>query len=395
MMLRLVRCVTRLMCAAFFAWGGAAVAAPVVPASDDEVIETLPARLAGQPVTVREALARDQRDPIEAATLARRYLAEARDRGDPRYAGYASAAIAPWKSDPNAPSPIAVLDATIAQYQHDFERARRILQGVRAREPANAQAVLTLATVDRVQGRYADSDRSCRAVPERLYAAACLAENMALRGETDNARKIVQALLASRIASGERSADIERWLITTLAELEERAGHADAADSAFRSGLALGRDSYLILDYADFLLAHQRVNEAANLLAKEPTPYGDGVLLRLAIAHRALKAPDAALLVADLKARFDAARERGDAISVHGRELARFELVLRGDAKTALVVARDNLRIQKEPADFLVMAEAARAGKDAAALAETAALAKSIGLVDARLDALVTFNAGN
>ena len=395
MMLRLVRCLTLLMCTAFVAWGGAAVAAPVVPASDDEVIEKLPTRLAGQPVTVREALARDRRDLVEAAALARRYLAEARDRGDPRYAGYASAAIAPWKSDPNAPSAIAVLDATIAQYQHDFDRARRILEGVLARESANAQAALTLATIARVQGRYADSDRSCRAVPARLYAVACLAENMALRGETDNARKVVQALLASRMASGEQSPVIKRWLITTLAELEERAGHADAADSAFRAGLALGRDSYLVLDYADFLLAQNRAQEAASLLEKEPTPYGDGVLLRLAIAHRTLKAPDAAALTADLKARFDAARERGDAISVHGRELARFEFVLQGDAKTALAVARDNLKIQKEPADFLVMAEAARAGRDAAALTETAALAKSIGLHDTRLDALVTSNAGN
>lgn len=394
-MLRTMRYATRLICIACFAWSSAAGAAPVVPASDDQVIETLPARLAGQPVTVREALAQEKRDPIEAAALARRYLAEARDRGDPRYAGYASAAIAPWKSNPNASSAIAVLDATIAQYQHDFDRARKILSRVLAREPANAQAVLTLATIDRVQGRYADSDRSCRAVPARLYAAACLAENMALRGETDRARKVVQGLLAASTASGERSADIERWLLTTLAELEERAGQADAAESAFRAGLALGRDSYLVLDYADFLLAHDRAQEAASLLAKEPTPYGDGVLLRLAIAHRAMKKPDSEALVADLKARFDAARERGDAISVHGRELSRFDLVLQGDVKSALAVARDNLKIQKEPADFLVMAEAARAANDAAALAETAALAKNIGLVDTRLAALVTSSAGN
>jgi Tfp pilus assembly protein PilF len=288
-----------------------------------------------------------------------------------------------------APPPIAILLATLAQYQHDFDGSRHMLEAVLARDPGNPQATLTLATIARVQGRYADSDRRCREVTVRIYRAACLAENMALRGQVDEGRRDVAMLLALPEAQGAAGASLRQWLTTTLAELEERAGNDDAADAAYRSALGLGRDSYLSLDYVDFLIAHQRDAEAEALLTREPRPYGDGVLLRLAIVQKEAKEATARELAAELHDRFEAAKERGDAISIHGRELARSMFAVEGDAKGAVVVARDNLRIQKEPADFLVMAEAARAAGDTAALRDVDAQAKAIGLVDRRLRAIV------
>jgi len=372
---------------------GPVLAAPVVPASDSDVVEHLPARLIGVPRLLRDVIgsangsrAVARTDPAAAAARSRALLDEARDRGDPRYAGYALAAIAPWRNDPGAPSAIAILFATLAQYQHDFDGSRRMLEAVLAREPGNPQATLMLATIARVQGRYADSDQRCREVIVRIYQAACLAENMALRGEVDQGRKVVVGLLALPEV---RAPSLRQWLTTTLAELEERAGNDEAADSAYRAALALGRDSYLSLDYVDFLIAHRRYGEAEALLVKEPQPYGDGVLLRLAIVQKDAKAATAAKLAAELRERFDAAKERGDAISIHGRELARSMAEVNGDAKGAVVVARDNLRIQKEPADFLVMALAARAAGDRGALREVDAQARAIGLVDRRLRDIV------
>ena len=59
----------------------------------------------------------------------------------------------------------------------------------------------------------------------------------------------------------------------------------------------------------------------------------------------------------ELRARFGAASQRGD--SVHQREQARYELQLRGDSKTALVLAQKNWTVQKESADMRVLLEAA------------------------------------
>ena len=375
-----------------------AMGAPVVPKDDQEVVEHLPTRLIGMPRLNQATAAVTAGVPTGkaaamladvAASRATTLLGQARDRGDPRYAGYALAAIAPWRNDPAPPIRVAIVSATIAQYQHDFDRSRRTLEAVLKRDPSNAQATLTLATIARVQGRYADSDNLCRMVPVAIYRSACLAENLGLRGETDRGRQAVEELLASPETQGPGSASLRQWLTTTLAELEERAGHERAADDAYREALAFGRDSYLTLDYVDFLIAHRRAAEAERLLALEPQPYGDGVLLRQAIAQKQANDPIAAASTRELADRFDAARERGDAVSIHGRELARSLYAVQDDPKAAVVVARANLLIQKEPADFLVMAEAARASGDRDAAREVAALAASVGMVDHRLEAIL------
>ena len=375
----------------------ASLAAPVVPTNDDQVVERLPARLTGMPRLLRDVVDKPagpsvpagRSDPDGAASRARALLDEARDRGDPRYAGYALATLAPWRGDAAAPPAIAILAATIAQYQHDFDGARAMLEGVLARDPRNPQATLILATIARVQGRYGDSDARCRDVAIRLYQAACLAENLALRGQVDTGRKVVAALLAAPDLRAPSAAGVRQWLTTTLAELEERAGNDVAADGAYREALSLGRDSYLTLDYVDFLMARRRLAEAEALLRREPLPYGDGVLLRLAIVQKDAKEPGAAASGRELRDRFEAAKERGDSISIHGRELARALFAVHDEAREAVHVARANLRIQKEPADFLVMAEAARAADDRDALREVAEQAKAVGLVDRRLDAIV------
>lgn len=378
-------------------------AAPVVP-NDDAVVEHLPARLVGIPRLLRDAVDRitpgadavqaRRARPEQAAARARALLDQARDRGDPRYAGYALATIASWRDDPQPPSSIAILAATLAQYQHDFDGSRRMLEAVLARDPGNPQATLTLATIARVQGRYDVSDRWCGQVAVDLYREACLAENAGLRGGFDDARRRLAVLLARPDLQGAAGAGARQWLTTTVAELDERAGRDESAEEAYRQALATGRDSYLTLDYADFLIAHRRYDEAARLLEAEPKPFGDGVLLRLAIVRKESKGADAEAMATELRERFDAARQRGDAVSIHGRELARAQATVLGEARAAVVVARENLRIQKEAADFIVLAQAAHAAKDRSALQEAATQAKAIGLVDRRLDAIVGNDVG-
>jgi hypothetical protein len=94
--------------------------------------------------------------------------------------------------------------------------------------------------------------------------------------------------------------------------------------------------------------------------------------LRLALAERcrgAYKggAPEADSHVADLAARFDTARLRGD--TIHRREEARFQLDLMHLADEALTLAQANWTVQREPADALILLEAAEAtGRPDAAL---------------------------
>ena len=115
--------------------------------------------------------------------------------------------------------------------------------------------------------------------------------------------------------------------------------------------------------YSNYILRVGRPRDALPLLRDETR--NDSLLLRLAEAERAL--PDARpsfdVHRADLAARFDAARARGD--TLHQREEARFRLAIEGDVPGALTLARANWKVQREPADLRILAEAARAANDA------------------------------
>jgi hypothetical protein len=245
---------------------------------------------------------------------------------------------------------------------------------------------LTLATVRRVQGRYAESDAACRELAglgADVYAVACQAENDGLRGKTDAARSALRRLLATpRIEAQTRA-----WLLTTLAELEERAVNPTDAEAAYRAALAAQPDPYTTLAYADFLMFNGRDLKALDVLKGQPRT--DAVLLRLAIAGTRAKGPDAARDSREMRERITLSNERPEAQTLHAREQAMFALWVEGQPARALSLARTNVRQQREPLDVLVFAQAARASGEAAALREADSLRKDMGLRDQRLDTLL------
>jgi hypothetical protein len=370
-------------------------AAPRVPTRDDAIVETLPT-LAGWSLEarrLRQALAQHPRDAASAIAAAQAYLELARTQGDARYAGYAMGALQPWDTTAAAQTPPAVLvmRATVAQFLHDFDAAEATLKAALALRPDHAQAWLTLATILRVRGRYAESDAACRAlgrVGPPLYGLACLGENAGLRGDPASARDTLRGLLADPMLQGPRQAGTRQWLLTSLAEVEELSGRPTAAEAFYRLALRAERSGYLLLAYSDFLLREQRPAEVPALLGQAPR--SDAVLLRLAIAAR--RAGNADLTrqhSGELQARFDAAALRPGNAQVHAREGALFALDVEGDARRALELARANVRLQREPIDLLLLARAAVAANDDEARSELRALIQRTGLRDARIDAVL------
>ena len=366
------------------------MAEPITPASDDEVIEVLPASSSNRDDDrrLRKQLADRPGDVQLALTVARRDLDRAREAGDPRFAGLALAALRPWPDAATAPADVLLMRATLQQYLHEFDASVAALRQLLARPGGdrNAQAWLTLATVLRVQARYGESDDACRRVARAgaaLHSSACLAENAGLRGDVDTARKSFAALLADP-----RSPPATRgWLLTSVAELEQRDGHAAKADAAFKAVLALGPDSYAAVDYADFLIEQHRPREALEVLKDETRT--DAVLLRLAIAGLQAKAPSASRDIAEMRDRITLANERPDAQKFHGREQAMFALEVDGDVARALRLARGDVEQQREALDVLVLAQAAKASGDRAAIDEARDLKAKLGLHDRRIDALL------
>jgi len=368
---------------------GPSGAEPITPTRDDEVIEVLPASAGNrEDRQLRKRLAARPDDVALATTVARRYLEQARESGDPRFAGLALAALRAWPDAASAPDDVLLLRATLEQYLHEFDAAVGHLRVLVARPSGSRQpqAWLSLATVLRVQGRYRDSDAACREVGAAgadLYATACLAENAALRGETAQARRSFETMLASRaLPPGTRG-----WLTTSLAELEERDGRAGPAEAAYRSVLRLGPDTYAAIAYADFLIAQRRPAEALAVLKDEART--DTVVLRLAIAGTLARSASAPRDVAEMRERIALANERPEASVFHGREQAMFALVVERDPERALELARGDVARQREPLDLLVFAQAAHASGRRDAIEEARRLKASIGLHDRRIDALL------
>ncbi len=360
---------------------GAPAATALQPVRDDEVVEVLPAATRNR--AARAVSAAQVADPALAALRARQDIGVARQTGDTRYWGRAQAVLKPWWDRPDAPADLAVLQATVLQGRHEFDASRSVLTAALARSPGHAQGWLNLAALERLSARYAESLRACDAVArtgQAFYAAACRLETRSLLGEHHLAAAGLRALADQTTDNGQRS-----WLLSLLAESEERAGSDSAAAESYRRSLALGFDLYTAIAYGDLLL---RTGQAAQALQVMSTlPETDVVLLRRAAAWRKLGDPRWIGARATLRERTAELLRRGDDPAVHARELALAALWLEDDAVRALDLARRNLLLQREPLDWWVALQSARRANDAAASAELTGAIGAAGLHDARLAA--------
>lgn len=347
----------------------AARAAPYLPSSGAQVIETLPRRSspAQQDIErLRQQVRSSPNDVSLATSLARRYIDTGRRETDPRYFGYAQAALAPWWNAKAPPHEVRLLRATLLQSTHQFQEAMDDLDAITSADPDNAQAWLTRATVQTVRGDFEGATASCAklsSITTQLASFTCLGNVAGVTGRLAASEQLLQQTLArSSDAPGEEQA----WVLTLLAEMATRRGDAVTAEARYRRALAISpRDSYLLGAYADFLLDQKRPREVADLLRGHQRI--DALLLRYALAlqPQASRKDDYGAALKELDARFGAAMQRGD--SVHQREQARFTLHLKRDPKAALVLAQQNWLVQKEPADTRLVLEAALAAGNRAA----------------------------
>jgi Tfp pilus assembly protein PilF len=294
------------------------------------------------------------------------YVSASRIDGDPRYLGYAQAALKPWWDAPHPPNAVLLQKAIILQSIHRFDESLAALESVLAADPNNGQAWLTRATVLAVVGRHAEATNACNSLRGLAYdivVRACLANVGALDGHAQAS----YADLSMALAQYPNAApSVRTWVGTLLAEMASRLGRPAEAEVHFRDAMAIDKpDGYLLGAYADFLLDRKRYAEAATLVKSRTR--NDALLLRHALALKMQQAPEAAADIEALRQRFEAAAMRGD--SVHQREQARYELHLLGQPHQALRTALSNWNVQKEPADLRILLEAAIAAGDSKAMA--------------------------
>ena len=378
------------------AWGLAtlllvpsAMAAPYIPKDGNQVIEQLPYK-ALDPKTqelqnLRQALQREPNNLQFALRVARRYIEEVRAESDPRFLGYAQAALTPWWNLPSPPTEVLLLRATIKQSMHQFDPAMIDLSEVLKRNPNDPQAWLTRATILQVRGDYAEAKRSCQALiplTNGLVTGMCLAEVGSVSGDAEKSHAALERIMTH---ASLMTAEEKVWVLTLMAEIAERLGHVSEAEKRFQEALALQvRDAYLLAAYADFLLDQDRPKDVINLLQKKTS--ADGLLLRLALAEKIVGEKTLMEHVEALKARFIASNMRGD---FHRREEARFVLAFSDQPQAAVKLALDNWQVQREPWDVRVLLLAGIRMKDQRPITLARDWLKQTRLEDVRLQNLV------
>lgn len=334
-------------------------AVPYIPINPNQVLEKLPTSINIAPYAfnnLRTLLSANPNDLTLATKLAKLYIERSREEGDPRYLGYAQATLLPWWKLANPPIEILVLRATLLQSTHHFDQSLVDLDTVLKLDHANGQAWITRATILQVQGKYAEALKSCEqldTLAPALIMLTCTSNVRSLSGQAVQSYKELKIAYAQNV---DNNPDIQVWVLTLLAEMASRIGDDVAAENYFVTAINIENpDSYLLGAYADFLLDKKRPQEVITLLKTKTRV--DPLLLRYAEALSLAHSHEAATQIQVLKQTFAAAVLRGD--TVHQREQSRFELRLMNNSKYALVLAKLNWKIQKEPADARVYLEAA------------------------------------
>lgn len=370
-------------------WHRPAHAEPSVPTSDAEVLEQLPVAQDPTAATLRRlhaALARQPDNLDLALEVARRDIVAARARFDPRFNGYAQAALRPWWDQPRPPASVRLLRGIVRQSNHAFDAALTDLDAVIAADPRAAQALLSRAVVHQVRAEYTAAATDCQSVAGLVQGLTPLVCTAGVRGLGSDAAAARESLAHGYDTLGPRaSRDIRVWALTLLAELAARLDDSLDAERRFRDAIALDpHDGYLLGAYADFLLDHDRPRDVVALLADQTRI--DPLLLRLAIAEQRIDPASATGHIADLADRFAASTARGE--TVHQREEARFTLTVLGQTGRALRLAQANWLVQREPADARILLEAALAAKSPSAAVPVLTWLDDTGLPDARLRGL-------
>jgi tetratricopeptide (TPR) repeat protein len=368
-----------------------AFAAPFTPALDSEVVEKLPLSATDPSVrrvdSLRKQLAARPDDLALRVEIAQRYFDLSMAQGDPRYVGYASAAVAPLEKAPPENSHYWLVRGMLLQYNHHFDAALQSLAKAAALDPKAPAPLSWAAAVYMVQARYPEALAECaRLTPivDPLTGTGCTAY---VRATTGDLAAAYAALRTAVDAAPNAAPDLLLWQLTRLGEMAWRLGQPGAAAQHFQRALDIGiTDQFLLGVWADFLLDQKQPAEVIRLLAEWER--SDILLLRLAMAGKATGDSRAAGWSNQLRDRFAAATARGDRL--HEQEAARFELDIAQQPKKALELAVRNYQIQKEPRDAEILMRSALAAGQAKAAQPALAWFRDVRYEDPHMARLAT-----
>lgn len=369
---------------------GVTAGEPYVPSDESEVLETLPTDVFASRdgiTKLRRRLSAEPDNQELAATVAQHYQGLGKSEGDPRFFGYARAAISSWWGETEVVAPLLRVRAKLKETNHDYRGALADLKLLLHEEPTDVQAWVEVANIHRVLGEYDAAWEACENLGGPSDSLPAMIARVPLMAATGRAEEAYQMLSDSRDRLAESLPGVIPWAETMQAEIARSLGREEDAERHYRAGIEAGTaGAYHLRAYADFLLDQDRSAEALELLRDDLRD--NGALLRSAIAAKMSgRVALAEEQSEQLKDRFAETRLRGDL--PHGRFEARYELEFGGDPRHSLRLALENWERQKETRDTRNVLEAAVAAEDSAAAQPVIAFLAEHGVEDVALARLV------
>ncbi len=369
--------------------GGQAAAQTRFQPAPDAVVLPRSAQAGGEVQALRQAATAwrlNPRDEAAALAYAREAFVLGLTEGDLRWYGAARTALDPWWSAERLSAPLHFMRALVRQGFHDFEGALIDLNASIALDPARAEAwswrfALLLLTTKTDEARAA-----CAGIAQRFGAdegAACDATLQVRTGRATAAVPVFQRLAALPAYQGPLAQD---WLRYHEGEALRVAGQPDRAIGVWQSHLQARPRAHLVrVSLAELLNARGRHADALRLSLHDAVP-ADALLVQAVLAARALNDPQAAALDARALQRLQAQEARGEALIE--RPQMQYWIRTGRDVARGLALAARNWAEQQEPADAVLLAEAALALNEPARAAPLLDWLATTGYTDPALDPL-------
>lgn len=344
-------------------------AMPIRPTDPNFIVAELPGGASRSRDSFAGRLSASRTDARIAEDLAREMLEEARRTQQPQLYGRAEKVLAPWVSRPDASAAVLLMEADILQQRHEFEPAATLLERVISKDPRAARAHLMRANTYIVTGQFSRARPDCAWLlgsGDSWAGTVCLSQILGSSGQLSSAATLLDRLAnqpASQVAP-----EVLAWTLGVRADIAIRSGSlADAEKLLVRAVDLTPSSDYLRLMLADVLWTEHRPEQASEALASTRPSVG-ALLRRVEISSSAGSSSERQRLLAELQERLAVSAQRGE--RTHLREEARLALDLAQDPSKTLSLARDNFAVQKETEDVRILARAAAAAHDHAALSE-------------------------
>lgn len=357
------------------AWVGASVAkaGPYQPLLDNEIIETLPNGFSSLRAQMKSPL----QNPL---AIAREHIRFGQSFLEPRYVQSARTIVQPATASLEK----ELLLGIIEQYLHDFPTAVSHFRAALQIDPENLEAIVQLGMIHTVKGELASARELFSRHPKLLGTEegfVCLCIISSLSGDLQPSYRLLESAVGRNKFTPEKAA----WVNASLAEMAIRLGDMPAARGWLERALLAQPDSLAILaQWFDFCLATKDYASVAAhpFFARITAPLS--LRLRQAIALEKLgQLSPGDPLRAELEAWLFNGEER------HAREQARFLLELKHDYESGLKIALRNFQVQREPADVLLILEAANGTGRVGDLKDVLLWMRQTKLEDSRASALL------